>query len=70
MAYAAIPPEVDLGPVLEETLKREKTFCCPQCNPDGTMTARNIRALSELCPGPLQHTGACSRYDHGSGRRN
>lgn len=51
MAYAAIPPEVDLGPVLEETLKRGKNLLLPRCNPDGTMTARNIRALSELCPG-------------------
>ena len=51
MAYAAIPPEADLGPVLEEILKRGKTLLLPRCSPDGTMTARRIRDLLELRPG-------------------
>ena len=51
MAYAAIPPEVDLSPVLEKILTAGKTLVLPRCEQDGVMTARRIEDLSQLVPG-------------------
>lgn len=51
MAYAAIPPEAELKPVLEEILRQGKRLLLPRCDSDGTMTAREIRDLTELQPG-------------------
>ncbi len=51
MAYAAIPPEVDLSLVLEEILRMGKTLVLPRCEQDGVMTARRIDDLEQLIPG-------------------
>lgn len=51
MAYRAIPPEIDLEPVLEQILKQGKTLLLPRCEGDGTMTARRMDDLAELEPG-------------------
>lgn len=48
MAYSAIPPEIDLQPVLEAVLAQGKTLLMPRCERDGTMTARVIPELSFL----------------------
>ncbi len=51
MAYAAIPPEVDLSPVLEAILATGKTLVLPRCEEDGIMTARRIDDLGQLVSG-------------------
>ena len=51
MAYAAIPPEVDLSPVLEAILAAGKTLIMPRCEADGMMTARRIDDLGQLTSG-------------------
>ena len=51
MAYAAIPPEVDLTPVLEAILTAGKTLILPRCEADGMMTARRIDDLGQLISG-------------------
>lgn len=51
MAYTAIPPEVDLSPVLEAILAAGKTLIMPRCEADGMMTARRIDDLGQLTSG-------------------
>ena len=51
MAYAAIPPEVKLAPVLEAILAAGKTLILPRCEADGIMTARRIDDLRQLISG-------------------
>lgn len=51
MAYAAIPPEVDLSLVLEAILAAGKTLVLPRCEEDGIMTARRIDDLGQLVSG-------------------
>jgi 5-formyltetrahydrofolate cyclo-ligase len=51
MAYAAIPPEANLSPVLEEILTTGKTLILPRCEKDGIMTARRIDDLRQLISG-------------------
>lgn len=51
MAYAALPDEPDLSPVLEEILKSGRRLALPRCGPDGTMTGHWIGSLGELTPG-------------------
>lgn len=51
MAYAAIPPEVSLQPVLEEILRQGKTLVLPRCEANGIMTARRIVDLGQLVHG-------------------
>ena len=51
MAYAAIPPEVNLSPVLEAILAAGKTLVLPRCEQDGIMTARRIGDLRQLISG-------------------
>ena len=51
MAYAAIPPEVDLSTVLEAILAAGKTLILPRCEEDGVMTARRIDDLGQLVSG-------------------
>lgn len=51
MAYSAIPPEIDLEPVLGLVLKQGKTLLLPRCEENGTMTARIVPDLRELVPG-------------------
>ena len=51
MAYAAIPPEVNLSPVLEAILAAGKTLVLPRCEADGIMTARRIDDFSQLISG-------------------
>ena len=48
MGYMAIPPEPDLGPVLEACLSMGKGLLLPRCEADGTMTARIVTALADL----------------------
>lgn len=52
MAYSAIAGEIDVTPVLEETLRRGKTLLLPRCQGD-TMTARRVTDLETLVPGPF-----------------
>lgn len=47
MAYSAIPPEIDLTPVLEAVLACGKTLVLPRCVGKGIMTAHVITSLSE-----------------------
>ena len=51
MAYAAIPPEAELRPVLEAALEQGKRLLLPRCDSDGIMTARLVRSLTELQAG-------------------
>lgn len=51
MAYCAIPPEIDLAPVIEAVLKAGKTLLLPRCQGDRYMTARQISDIQELIPG-------------------
>ena len=51
MAYAAIPPEVSLQPVLEAILRQRKTLVLPRCETNGIMTARRIVDLGQLVHG-------------------
>lgn len=51
MAYCAIPPEIDLGPLMDLVLEQGKMLLLPRCEGDGTMTARRIHDLAELEPG-------------------
>ena len=51
MAYAAIPPEAKLQPVLEGILAAGKTLVLPRCEQDGVMTARRIADLRQLISG-------------------
>lgn len=51
MAYCAIPPETDIGPVLEKALLPGKCLLLPRCEKNGGMTARVIRDLSCLRQG-------------------
>ena len=48
MAYCAIPPEIDLMPVMWEALSMGKTLLLPRCETHGMMTARVIGDLAEL----------------------
>ncbi len=51
MAYSAIPPEINIAPILEAVLSRGKTLLLPRCEAEGVMTARKITDLSQLIPG-------------------
>ncbi len=51
MAYAAVPPEVDISPVLKEILRVKKMLVLPRCEQDGVMTARRIDDLEQLALG-------------------
>ena len=51
MAYAAIPPEVNLSPVLEEILAAGKTLALPRCEEDGMMTAQRVCNFNQLISG-------------------
>lgn len=51
MAYAAIPPEIDLTPVIEAVFRAGKTLILPRCESEGQMTARKISDLQELMSG-------------------
>lgn len=48
MAYCAIPPEIDLAPLMARVLSQKKTLLLPRCETEGVMTARKIGDLSEL----------------------
>lgn len=51
LAYAAMPREVSLLPVMEALLSQGKTLLLPRCRPDGTMTAHVVHHRRELSPG-------------------
>jgi 5-formyltetrahydrofolate cyclo-ligase len=51
MAYVAVPPEPDLGMVLEATLAQGKTLLLPRCEPGDRLTARRVTDLEGLRPG-------------------
>lgn len=51
MAYAAIPPEPDLEPVLRAALAAGKILLLPRCGPDGSITARRVERLGDLISG-------------------
>lgn len=48
LGYSAIPPEIDLSPVLKAALFMGKNLLLPRCEMDGAMTARIVGDLSEL----------------------
>lgn len=48
MAYMACRGELSLEPVIEWILESGKTLALPRCEAPGVMTARRVRALSEL----------------------
>lgn len=51
MAYIACRGELSLAPVIEDILRQGKTLLLPRCDAPGVMTARRVRALSELKTG-------------------
>ena len=51
MAYMAFRGELSLEPLIQRAMEEGKTLVLPRCESDGIMTARRLRAMSELSPG-------------------
>ena len=66
MAYMACRGELCLEPAIGDVLKSGKALVLPRCEADGIMTARRIRAMSDLLPGAyglLEPGEACEIAD-------
>lgn len=60
--YCATPQEISMDALLSDALEQGKQVCVPRCERPGIMSARQIRALSELKQGKfdIREPDACA----------